>query len=135
MVVGYSTMCADLFHYGHMLFLKQAKTECDFLILGLHSDQDITKNKRKPILNIEERKKTLEISGLVDKVVIDAPYIINDQILHDIGADIFIYATATEDENQHYLKNYILTSNVKKINYTEGISTSEIIKRIKSNNL
>ena len=42
MLVGYSTMCADLFHYGHMLFSKQNV----ILILGLHSDQDITKNKR-----------------------------------------------------------------------------------------
>lgn len=131
MVVGFTTMCGDLFHYGHMLFLKQAKNHCDYLIVGLHSDEDIEKNKRKPILNITERCKTIELSGLADKVIINAPYVINDELLSEIGADIYIYATVNDTENQKYLENYLFTNKLRKMNYTTEISTSELIKRVK----
>ena len=48
-IIGYTTMCCDIIHYGHINFLKKAKENCDFLIVGLHSDEDITLRKRKPV--------------------------------------------------------------------------------------
>lgn len=134
MIIGYTTMCADLFHYGHMTFLENAKKECDYLIVGLHSDVDITKNTRKPILNIEERKKTVEFCKFVDEVIINAPYIINDTLLDDLNANVYIYATVNKEEDNKYLERYLFTDRLKKLKYTHEISTSDIINRISTLN-
>lgn len=49
----YTDMCADLFHYGHVNLLKNAKQlvgEMGNLIVGIHSDKTIESYKRKPIM-------------------------------------------------------------------------------------
>ena len=48
-------MVADLFHYGHVEFLKQANAFGDHLLVGIHSDETVQANKRIPILSMEER--------------------------------------------------------------------------------
>ena len=48
-------MVADLFHYGHVEFLKQASAFGDHLLVGIHSDEAVQANKRIPILSMEER--------------------------------------------------------------------------------
>ena len=46
-------MVADLFHYGHVNFLKQCSELGDCLIVGIHSDKDVESYKRKPILTMD----------------------------------------------------------------------------------
>lgn len=62
----------DLLHEGHIAFLKQAKEQGDFLVVGLNSDSSIKKYKSKdrPIENQEIRKGKLLATGIVDEVVI-----------------------------------------------------------------
>ena len=62
----------DLLHEGHVGFLKQAKEQGDFLVVGLNSDSSIKKYKSKdrPIENQEIRKKKLLETGIVDEVII-----------------------------------------------------------------
>ena len=64
-------------------------------------------------------------------MIINAPYVINDELLSEIGADIYIYATVNDTENQKYLEKYLFTNKLRKMNYTTEISTSELIKRVK----
>ena len=54
----YADMVAELFHYGHLEFLKQA---CDLggLIVCVVEDNDAVDGKRHPILNDEERVKVM----------------------------------------------------------------------------
>ena len=52
-------MVADLFHYGHVNFLRQAKTHGDYLLVGVHADDAITVYKPKPIMTIRARVLTL----------------------------------------------------------------------------
>lgn len=128
---GYTTMCGDLFHLGHIKFLEQAKKECDYLIVGLPSDKDIMKYKlKKPILNISERKEIIEYCKFVDEVIINVPYLIDDEGLKKLNADIFLYSTVDEKENKRYLDDFILTKKRKKLEYTSGISTSQLRKRV-----
>jgi len=47
--------CFDMMHYGHANALRQAKLEGDFLVVGVHSDADITKHKGPPVMNEAER--------------------------------------------------------------------------------
>jgi len=64
--------CFDLLHEGHLDFLKEAKTQGDFLIVGLNSDYSIKQNKgeNRPIDNQETRKIKLLETGFVDEVLI-----------------------------------------------------------------
>lgn len=68
--VGYTTGVYDLFHIGHLNILKKAKEQCDYLIVGISTDELVQsyKNKR-PIIPFEERKQIVESIKYVDKVV------------------------------------------------------------------
>ena len=55
----YVDMVADLFHYGHANFLKQAKKHGSYLIVGIHSDKVVEGYKRSPIMTMEERLDTV----------------------------------------------------------------------------
>lgn len=64
--------CFDLLHKGHLSFLKEAKKQGDYLIVGLNSDISIKKfkDKSRPIENQETRGKKLLETGLVNEVII-----------------------------------------------------------------
>jgi len=64
--IGYAAGAFDLFHIGHLNILKRAKSECDFLIAGVVSDEmlELTKG-RSPVIPLAER---LEIVGSIDYV-------------------------------------------------------------------
>lgn len=69
-VIGYTCGSFDLFHVGHLNILKKAKKQCDFLIVGLNSDQTMLRCKNKlPIIPYNERKEILEAIRYVDKVI------------------------------------------------------------------
>jgi len=62
--------CFDLFHYGHLQFLKKARENGNYLIVVLESDEFIKKNKRKePIHNQEERAEILSVINMVDLII------------------------------------------------------------------
>ena len=70
--VGFTCSCFDLLHAGHILMLKDAKNQCDYLIVGLQTDPTINrpKEKNKPIQSLEERKIQLEAVKYIDEVII-----------------------------------------------------------------
>ncbi len=68
--VGYTTGVFDLFHIGHLNILKKAKQECDFLIVGVTTDELCQSRKgKKPIIPFEERFEIVRSIRYVDKVV------------------------------------------------------------------
>ena len=59
-----------MFHVGHLNILKRAKEKCDYLIVGVSTDEVVKAYKNKtPIVNFSERKAIVESIRYVDKVV------------------------------------------------------------------
>ena len=70
-VVGFTCSAFDLLHAGHVLMLQEAKSVCDYLIVGLQTDPSLDRaNKRKPVQSLEERKIQLEAIKYVDRIAI-----------------------------------------------------------------
>lgn len=68
--MGYTTGVFDLFHIGHLNVLKRAKEQCDYLIVGVSTDEVVQGYKHKtPIIPFEERIAIVESIKFVDEVV------------------------------------------------------------------
>jgi len=66
----YTSGCYDLFHFGHLNILKQSKELCDYLIVGVSTDELILKTKgKKPVIPYEERAKIISSIKYVDEVI------------------------------------------------------------------
>lgn len=63
--------CFDLLHFGHISFLKQAKSYGDWLIVALESDESVKrmKGEARPIHSQPQRKEMLESLSSVDEVI------------------------------------------------------------------
>lgn len=69
-IVGYTTGVFDMFHIGHLNILRRAKEQCDYLIVGISTDELCESYKhKKPIIPFEERKAIVEAIRFVDEVV------------------------------------------------------------------
>ncbi len=90
-LIGFTCGSFDLLHTGHVLMLREAKEQCDVLIVGLQTDPTIDRNeKTKPIQSIFERWTQLEAVKYVDKII---PYDSEQsllELLNSIPIDIRI---------------------------------------------
>lgn len=66
----YTSGCFDIFHFGHLNILAKSKELCDYLIVGVSTDELIEKEKgKRPVIPFEERMKVVQAIGLVDEVI------------------------------------------------------------------
>ena len=68
--VAYIGVVADLFHYGHLRSIQFAKSQADYLVCGIFTDEAVEEYRAKPIANLEERKAVVESLKCVDEVII-----------------------------------------------------------------
>lgn len=130
MIKIYVTVTGDLFHYGHVSFFKKAREFGDYLLVGVHSDEDVRVFKWPPVLNLNERVAVIECCSLVNEVLPNAPYEITKNFIkhHQIDLVVATKAYSKEVLNRDY-KDPKKMNILKLVDYEEGISSTSIVER------
>jgi cytidyltransferase-like protein len=127
----YADMVADLFHHGHVAFLRAARDLGDLLVVGVHSDETVASYKRPPVLTMAERIAVVESCRYVDEVVPDAPLRVTEEWIARHHIDLVVHGDDMDEEMLDWL--YAVPKRLgmfRTVAYTRGISTSVIVDRI-----
>ncbi len=127
----YVDVVFDLFHSGHVEFLRQSRAFGDKLVVGLVSDDDVATYKPRPIMSMEERAAVVSACRYVDKVVTNAPLHCTAPFLDQIGASFVCHGDDfTPEQLEYWYGDLKKTGRLKVVPYTAGISSRDIIARI-----
>lgn len=124
-------MVGDLFHCGHVAYLKECKRLGKMLKVGIHGDDDVRSYKRQPILTMEERIKVVEACKYVDEVIPNAPLKLTKDFLKLHNINRVCHADDISDKAINDMYSDVIDV-LFFIPYTKGISTTLIIERIKN---
>lgn len=131
--VGYTTGVYDMFHIGHLNILRRAKEQCDFLIVGVTTDELCYLRKQKyPIINEAERMAIVEAIRYVDRVVPQADM---EKIkpVKELCADaVFVGSDwkGTDTWNQYEKEFAEVGCTVVYLDHTDGISSSILREKL-----
>ncbi len=132
--VGYTAGVFDMFHIGHLNILKQAKEQCEHLIVAVSTDELVKEYKNKsPVIPFEERTEIVKAIKYVDEVV---PQINRDKISAFLkyrfdamfvgddwkGSEIF-------NEVDSYMRQN--GGQVVYLKHTDGISSTNLREKLK----
>jgi ethanolamine-phosphate cytidylyltransferase len=124
--------CFDIMHSGHYNAIRQAKMLGDVLVVGVHSDEEIIRNKGPPVMNNDERLAIVKSCKWVDEVVFDTPYDPSLELLDRLNCDFCVHgddvaSTATGEDAYAKVKK---AGRMRVIKRTEGISTTDLVGRL-----
>ena len=128
MKIGFTCSTFDLFHAGHIMMLKDAKEQCDYLIVGLQTDPTIDRmEKNKPVQSVFERFVQLDACKYVDEVVVYA----TEKELLDIlqSYDIDVRIIGEEYESKQFTGKE-LPIEIYYNKRRHSFSTTELRKRV-----
>jgi rfaE bifunctional protein nucleotidyltransferase chain/domain len=126
--IVFTNGCFDIIHVGHIRYLKEAKALGGVLVVGLNSDKSVSIIKpTRPINSQNQRAEVLSSLEMVDYVTLfdeGTPY----ELIKLVKPDVLV-------KGGDWRKEEIVGSDIAKethsLPYIKGISTSEIIERIK----
>ena len=132
MIIGFVASSFDLLHAGHVLMLAEARSQCDYLIVGLHTDPTIDRpSKNKPIQSTFERQVQLKGCKFVDEII---PYDTEEDLYNLLTThkiDIRFLGSDYSDKTGFTGSN--LNIPIKYIKRNHSYSSSELRKRINKN--
>ncbi|KAL1543642.1 Ethanolamine-phosphate cytidylyltransferase [Salvia divinorum] len=130
----------DLFHAGHVEILRLARGLGDFLLVGIHTDHNVSakRGRHRPIMNLHERSLSVLACRYVDEVIIGAPMEVSKDMITTFNISLVVHGSVAEDndfqkekENPYEIPNSM--GILKLLESPLEITTSTIIKRIVSN--
>ncbi|GBE41653.1 bifunctional protein HldE [bacterium BMS3Bbin09] len=125
--IVFTNGCFDILHAGHIRYLNEAKKMGDILVLGLNADRSVSSIKPgRPVVPEAQRAEVLSALSMIDYIVLfdeDTPY----ELIKEVGPDVLVKGADWEKED---IVGNDLVKEVRTIQFVEGVSTSEIIKRI-----
>ncbi len=130
--IGFTNGCFDLLHKGHEFFLDECKKNCDFLVVGLNSDNSVKelKGMKRPVESSKIRVQKLKSLLSVDEVLIFSE-LTPELLIKQINPDVLMKG---EDYNVQQIvgKEYVISNggSVKLIKFLEGYSTTQKIKEM-----
>ncbi len=131
--IVFTNGCFDIIHAGHILYLEEARSLGDVLVIGLNSDKSVKrlKGKDRPINSVEDRALVLSALSMVDYIVVfeeDTPY----KLIKNIKPDILVKGGDWSVEDIIGADIVLATGGVvKSLSYKEGRSSSEIISKMR----
>ena len=131
--IGYTTGVFDMFHIGHLNLLKKAKEQCDYLIVGVSTDELVVQYKNKmPIIPFEDRIEIVKSIKYVDRVVAQ-----HTMDKYDAWKELHFNVIFHGDDWKNTKLYNEIESKLKKegvefvyFPYTKGVSTTEIRNKI-----
>ena len=125
--VGYFPGAWDYLHAGHVMALEEAKSKCEYLIVGLGGNPQIgNPSKNKPIMSIEERYRMLRANRFVDAIVVYESEYESIELDKWLPYDIRFMGEDHKRKNHKYRINTPIYYVSRKHKY----SSSEIRKRV-----
>ena len=136
MIRGYTSGVFDMFHIGHLNVLKNAKVHCDYLIVGVSTDEVVENNKhKKPIIPFDNRIQIVDAIRYVDETIPQERYDIEGKIQTVIKYKIDVMFVGsdwknTEKWNEIEKELSKLGCKVVYLPHTDGISSTLLRKVI-----
>uniref|UniRef100_A0A914UVL3 ethanolamine-phosphate cytidylyltransferase n=1 Tax=Plectus sambesii TaxID=2011161 RepID=A0A914UVL3_9BILA len=124
--------CYDMVHFGHANQLRQAKAFGSYLVVGVHTDDEITVHKGPPVFTEEERYRMVKGIKWVDEVIEGAPYETTVQTLNKYDCDFCVHGddiTLTADGKDTY-EEVKREGRYKECQRTAGVSTTDLVGRM-----
>lgn len=133
MIIGYTSGVFDMFHIGHLNILRRAKEKCDYLIVGVSTDEVVQGYKNKtPIIPYEQRAAIVAAIRYVDEVV---PQVSMDKLefLKKRHFDIMFHGdewkgTVLYNKYEKEFEKY--GAKIVYIEHTDGISSSLLREKL-----
>ena len=127
--VVFTNGCFEIIHIGHTRYLTEAKNLGDILVIGLNSDNSVSKIKPgRPLIPERQRAEVLSALHMIDYITLfdeDTPY----ELIKEIQPDILVKGA---DWGKKDIVGSDIVRDVRTIPFVEGVSTSEIIKKIQT---
>ena len=133
---GYTTGVYDMFHIGHLNIFKNAKKYCDFLIVGVSTDDVVMHaKKKKTIIPFEERSEIVASIRYVDMVVPQNDYSAEAKINYAKNNNIDVIFVGSDwkgTEKWNYIEAELAKINCSVIYlpHTDGISSSMLREKM-----
>lgn len=131
--IGYTTGVYDMFHIGHLNILRRAKEMCDYLVVGVTTDELCFRRKNKyPIICETERMEIVSAIRYVDKVIAQTDM---DKIkpVKELGADVVFVGSdwkGTDAWNKYEKQFAEVGCMVEYLDHTDGISSTILREKI-----
>ena len=128
-----------MFHIGHLNLIKNAKSKCDYLIVGVSTDEVVETNKKKtPIIPFTDRKAIVESIKYVDKVIPQNRYDIEGkiQVVKENNIDVIFVGSDWKGTKKWDLLEKELNKigcRVEYLPHTDGISSTllaEVLRKV-----